>query len=377
MGKNTGQLGIEKGRSLKGRTVSLPEDGRPRHAVLTECLQSMILRGEFSPGSRLPTEAELGRQFGVSRITVRRSLRDLADRGLVRSEQGRGSFVSVSEASRALNFLFVHSDESDSSYPYTALILEGIRQSGQFRSPQVRIEMIGMPEPERQSPDDTYIEELVNYGRSDGVVAFPRMRVEAMGRLVKRGVPVVAIGGGHYMHYPPGVIYVGSDPVLTMKLALGHFVKLGRKRVGVIAGDPRHRALFYEQLCQAAESCGLEMTPHQYETAGWGANYGEWAAESLLARCPDLDAIYASDDLLALGALHHLWKRGISCPGQIALIGVGNLLGEHSHSGLTTVDVGLVDQGRMAGESIRRILEGSPVDDRVIIHPKLILRETA
>ncbi len=363
--------------SLDVRDWTLVEDGRPRHAVLTECLQRMIVRGEFPPGTRLPTEAVLGESFGVSRITVRRSLKDLADRGLVESTQGKGSFVSVSEVSRALNFLFVHSDESDSSYPYTALILEGIRQSGQFRSPKVRIEMIGMPEPERQSPEDTHIEELVDYGRSDGVIALPRMRVEAMERLVKRGVPVVAVGGGHYMDYPGGVIYVGSDPALTMKLGLRRMAELGRKRVGVIAGDPRYQSQFYTMVCEAADACGLEMSPHQYEATEWGANFGERAAENLLARCPDLDGIYASDDLLALGALHHLWRVGIACPERIALIGVGDLLGEHSHSGLTTVDVGLVDQGRMAGESIRRILEGSPVGNKVMIKPKLVLRQTA
>jgi GntR family phosphonate transport system transcriptional regulator len=49
--------------------------------------------GGFAAGSRLPTEAELVRRFAVNRHTVRRALATLADRGLIRVEQGRGTFV--------------------------------------------------------------------------------------------------------------------------------------------------------------------------------------------------------------------------------------------------------------------------------------------
>jgi GntR family phosphonate transport system transcriptional regulator len=46
------------------------------------------------PGTRLPTEAELSARFAVNRHTVRRAVEDLAHRGLIRVEQGRGSFVA-------------------------------------------------------------------------------------------------------------------------------------------------------------------------------------------------------------------------------------------------------------------------------------------
>ncbi len=50
--------------------------------------------GQCQPGSRLPTEAQLSRQFGVNRHTVRRALEELSRSGVVRVEQGRGSFVA-------------------------------------------------------------------------------------------------------------------------------------------------------------------------------------------------------------------------------------------------------------------------------------------
>lgn len=52
-----------------------------------------IAEGEFEPGQRLPSENSLSREFGVNRHTIRRAIATLEQEGLVRVEQGRGSFV--------------------------------------------------------------------------------------------------------------------------------------------------------------------------------------------------------------------------------------------------------------------------------------------
>lgn len=61
---------------------------------IAETLSREIDAGVWPSGGRLPTEAELSRRFGVNRHTLRRAIADLADRGIVRVEQGRGTFVS-------------------------------------------------------------------------------------------------------------------------------------------------------------------------------------------------------------------------------------------------------------------------------------------
>lgn len=61
---------------------------------LAEGLRSRIMSGEFAPGQRLPSEAELGRFYGVSRVTVRTALRSLESQGLIDVRHGSGSFVS-------------------------------------------------------------------------------------------------------------------------------------------------------------------------------------------------------------------------------------------------------------------------------------------
>jgi DNA-binding FadR family transcriptional regulator len=67
-----------------------------RLEILTQELTSRIVGGEYSAGERLPTETQLQKQWGVSRSVVREAMKVLESQGLVRIEQGRGTFVSLS-----------------------------------------------------------------------------------------------------------------------------------------------------------------------------------------------------------------------------------------------------------------------------------------
>ncbi|MQA95087.1 MAG: GntR family transcriptional regulator [Streptosporangiales bacterium] len=66
----------------------------PLHARIRGELEARIRGGRWVPGTRIPTEADLGAEFGVSRITVQRALRDLAEAGLIVRFRGRGSLVA-------------------------------------------------------------------------------------------------------------------------------------------------------------------------------------------------------------------------------------------------------------------------------------------
>jgi GntR family transcriptional regulator len=64
------------------------------YQMLAANLRAAIARGDFARGERLPTEAELSRDYGVSRQTVRRALLDLVSEGLVYRVRGRGTFAT-------------------------------------------------------------------------------------------------------------------------------------------------------------------------------------------------------------------------------------------------------------------------------------------
>src|SRR5690606_5757945 len=62
------------------------------------CSSDLILDGTYPPLSRMPSENELGRAFGVSRITVRQALGDLQKEGLIFKIHGEGTFVAKPKA---------------------------------------------------------------------------------------------------------------------------------------------------------------------------------------------------------------------------------------------------------------------------------------
>jgi GntR family phosphonate transport system transcriptional regulator len=98
-------LQTEPGMDERSMTVTAEADDRVTHPVqrrdgvtlwrqIAGQIQSEITSGACKQGTRLPTEAELSVRFGVNRHTVRRALEELSRDGLVRVEQGRGSFVA-------------------------------------------------------------------------------------------------------------------------------------------------------------------------------------------------------------------------------------------------------------------------------------------
>jgi GntR family transcriptional regulator len=74
----------------------------PPFYQLATILEKKILGGELKPGEPLPSENDLGREYELSRTTVRKCLNLLAERGLINAQQGRGTFVSRPSLDRAM-----------------------------------------------------------------------------------------------------------------------------------------------------------------------------------------------------------------------------------------------------------------------------------
>jgi GntR family transcriptional regulator of arabinose operon len=77
---------------------------RNKHANVHAALVQQLRAGRWKAGDQIPTEAELVQQFGVSRITVARAVRDLEAEGLVERRRGAGTFVRRKDTSRQLSF---------------------------------------------------------------------------------------------------------------------------------------------------------------------------------------------------------------------------------------------------------------------------------
>jgi GntR family transcriptional regulator len=74
----------------------------PYYIQVEKIIRGRIKDGTWSPGDRLPSEAELCAMFGVSRTVIRQALQDLIHEGLIKRRKGRGSFVAAGKISEQL-----------------------------------------------------------------------------------------------------------------------------------------------------------------------------------------------------------------------------------------------------------------------------------
>jgi GntR family transcriptional regulator len=78
------------------------ESGRPRHEQISDWLREQIEEDTYTVDEKLPSEKELGEQFDVSRVTVRRALQTLENEDYIYRRQGLGSFVKERRAAQGL-----------------------------------------------------------------------------------------------------------------------------------------------------------------------------------------------------------------------------------------------------------------------------------
>lgn len=344
------------------------------HTKVREGIRSDVLNGRYAPGSQIPTETEMIAAYGVSKITVRRAIQDLSMEGLLVGHRGKGIFVNSSKFALSTTLLFVHATETPLQNSYTQLLMAGIISENNVAAP-FRLELIARPYTESQSDGDDTVEQLVKHARIDGVIALPRLRKAQMARLVGMNVPVVVIEHTDYQ-LPPGAMTIETGPSSSVDYQIRHAREIGAKRIGILtsytSAEPTELSLAHDSM----RKFGLPIIPDAFERADFGINDAQAAALRLLRHFPDLDTIVAVDDLAAMGCLHACYQMGLKVPHQVAIIGRGNMLGEHSHCGITTVDTHIERHGKLAARSILRRLAGERVEPQILIEPTLLRRTT-
>jgi LacI family transcriptional regulator len=149
-----------------------------------------------------------------------------------------------------------------------------------------------------------------------------------------------------------------GDAVIPDNLGGGRAVahallSFGHRRIGVVSGPPlitstgdRMRG-FLDELCAA----GVDLPPERIVHADFSRDGGEEATHALLDRQPDLTAIFALNDTMAIGALAALRARSIAIPDQISLIGFDDIpMMRDLTPALSTVHVPMMALGARALE---------------------------
>jgi LacI family transcriptional regulator len=211
----------------------------------------------------------------------------------------------------------------------------------------------------------------------DGFIsATARLDRELLAELALGETPLVLVNRSLEDESVPAVTV---DDRQGIALAVKHVAELGHQRVGHVAG-PQNLSTGHRRhlgFIEAMRAARLEAPPEvirfgRYFTEDEGAR----ACDELLKAVPDLTAIVAGNDLMAIGCYDTLEQRGLTCPDDISVVGFNDMpFVDRLRPSLTSVRIPQREIGKVAAGLLLTQLSGGeqPVEE-ILLEPTLMAR---
>lgn len=309
---------------------------------------------------------DIARKAGVSRATVSRVINN---KGYVHAET-RARVTQVIEqeqfipnpAARMLvtqrtNIIGIVApylpSTSFDEYRYLSALIQGVTRVTHERDFDV---LLWLEQP--NDPDGHFYRRLLQNRLMDGLLlGVVKKNDPLLLHLIHQKIPFVAVD--RPMEYQDQVSYVTVDNLSGTREAVRHLVALGRRRIATITGRQDHpdgieRLMGYQQILEEA---GIPYDPALVHHGDFSAPAGYHGMKALLACQPD--AVFASSDATALGALQAIEEAGLRVPDDIAVVGFDDLpLAVTVTPKLTTVHHPVIDKGERAATLLLDMIEG-------------------
>jgi DNA-binding LacI/PurR family transcriptional regulator len=192
-----------------------------------------------------------------------------------------------------------------------------------------------------------------------------------LSKLEQRGVATVR--AGRPTRAEPGC-FVDADNRGGAREAVEHLRRSGRRRIATITG-PMDMAPGLARLDGYRDVEGQGIVAHGDFSEESGAAAMAW----LLDRHPDIDAVFAASDMMAAGALRAMRERGLSAPGDIAVIGFDDsVIARHTDPPLTSVHQPIEEMGRQMVRLLLAKIDGAdPGPGGPVLGTRLVVRGSA
>jgi len=317
-----------------------------RRARVSKSLVSMVIRGEEGVSAK-------------SREAVLRAIEEL---------HYRPNVIARSLVQRRTRILGVMI--SDLRNPFFAEVVSGI----QMRAEELGYRVLFNTGDRVPNLEEAAVESLLEL-RADGLIlAAPRVADEFIERTC-RTVPVVVLNRDTSATCSDSVT---NDNIAGAGLAVEHCAGLGHSRIAHIDGGSGAGAgVRRDGYLLAMRRLGLEKHILTVEGA-FTENGGYVAAHELLKRSPLPTAIFAANDICAVGAMRALEEAGLHVPADVSVVGYDNTsLAALLQVSLTSVHQFGADIGRLGVECLFERMEGTRSEARhEVVAPTLVVRST-
>ena len=259
---------------------------------------------------------------------------------------------------------------NDLHNPFFAEIVDGIQAAADAAGYRV---LLGDGR-HSEAGESNAVETFLQF-RVDGVVIVgPWLEVETMERAAKSAAVVVVGRDVDTDRFDT----VNTDEIVGSRLAVEHLIELGHRQIAHLGGGAGAGAAGRQRGYEAT------MTAHGFEShivsavADFSESGGYEAAGDLLSAHDEITAIFAANDLSAVGALSCVEELDLSVPGDISIVGYDNTaLAAMRHMSLTSVDQPTEELGRLATNLLFERLDGRTDVVHHVIPPTLFTRATS
>ncbi len=304
-------------------------DPRERvHVSAANRLRERIVDGTVPVGARLPSEVDLARELGISRVSLRAALAIVAAEGLVRRVAGRGTFVvspetrnpPVGKKPRRVAVIM-----SDPGAALCAQIIAGITDAGSRLRYEILLDATwGGPEREVAA-----LEAALGRG-DDGVILFPCNSPQvsgALGALQASGVPVVLVDRGL-----PGtkLDVVCAEHEQGGREAVERLLQSGHREIAFLTPDDLATRSVAERWLGYREALAAAQIPFRWDRMWVVPDGPAWSGDreaiaAHLAAPGGPTAVFALHDHLALSLLMVAHDMGLRVPQDLSVVGFDGL----------------------------------------------------
>jgi LacI family transcriptional regulator len=350
----------------------------PLYRQIADSIRADILAGRLARGERLGSHQELVRHHGVSLITIKRALTELIREGLLYSRVGKGTYVSAGPpgiafaSHRALGLVL-----SDLRSPFFSMIVQSIEEHASHAG----FSLLLSNSSDQMDKEERQIRQFRSMGVSGLIIASMTHAGQAgpaVRDLHQAGFPYVMVS---YVR-DPDVYFVGTDHEEGACRATRHLLAAGYRRIGYINGEAGNQVgeLRRAGYRRALEEAGLHPSRdlefrlrRRGEWFDYGSGYEIGARVAKSAARPE--AVFAYNDLAALGFEQAVLDAGLSVPGDVAVVGFDGIeRGEYAPVPITTVRQPVQAIGEHAVAVVKARIEGRPADVRTVLPGELIVR---
>jgi len=261
----------------------------------------------------------------------------------------------------------------DISNPFFSVLARGVEDSAHTEGLTV---VIGNSD-ELGIKEHSYIKALKKKNVDGFILASNTIGEEDVRALRNDGIPIVLLDRGLNVI---SCAVIRSKNRQGAKMAVQHLIEQGCEKIAHIYGPQefitaRERLLGYEEAVAGLNG----YSPSLMVSGQFNIESGRKGVEQILARHPDIDGIFAGNDLMAVGALKALRERGIRVPEQVKVCGFDGIgLTEITEPELTTVAQPIYEMGGLAVRMLlKEIKSGICVNSVIEVDVTLIARKSS